>query len=66
MSKRLLIALGALAFVFLAVSLALFFKVRGRAGLPKSESVPEVIQEAIARTEILKVKLFFSRKNPAA
>jgi len=59
MSKRLLIALGSLAFVFLAVSLALFFKARGRAGLPKSEAVPEVSQEAIPRTEILKVKLFF-------
>ena len=59
MSKRLLIALGALAFVFLVVSLVLFFNARKQSGPQKTEAVPEETQEKKIGGETLKVKLFF-------
>ena len=59
MSKRLLIALGALAFIFLVVSLMLFFNARRQSGLQKTDSAPEETQEKKIGGETLKVKLFF-------
>jgi hypothetical protein len=59
MSKRLLIALGALAFIFLVVSLVLFFNARKQSGLQKTEAASEETQEKKIGGETLKVKLFF-------